>query len=77
MQYMNMGSIREKGQLSVNGFGSVSAKADMAILTVGITTSDKDIQVAQENNTNNVNLLIDSLVSFGIPKKILTRTVYQ
>ncbi|MBP3907047.1 MAG: SIMPL domain-containing protein [Peptostreptococcaceae bacterium] len=69
MQYMNMGSIREKGQLSVNGFGSVSAKADMAILTVGITTSDKDIQVAQENNTNNVNLLIDSLVSFGIPKK--------
>lgn len=69
MQYMNMGSIREKGQLSVNGFGSVSAKADMAILTVGITTSDKDIQVAQENNTNSVNLLIDSLVSFGIPKK--------
>ena len=69
MQYMNMNNIREKGQLSVNGFGSVSAKSDLAILTVGVTTSNPDIQVAQDINSRDVNLVISSLVGFDIPKR--------
>lgn len=71
MQYMNMNmnNIREKGQLSVNGFGSVFAKADLAILTVGVTTSNPDIQVAQDINSKNVNLVISSIISLGIPKE--------
>ena len=69
MQYMNMNNIREKGQLSVNGFGSVSAKSDLAILTVGVTTSNPDIQVAQDINSRDVNLVISSLIGFGIPKE--------
>ncbi len=69
MQYMNMNNIREKGQLSVNGFGSVSAKSDLAILTVGVTTSNPDIQVAQDINSRDVNLVISSLVGFDIPRE--------
>ncbi|MGL5507092.1 MAG: SIMPL domain-containing protein, partial [Paraclostridium sp.] len=69
MQYMNMNNVREKGQLSVNGFGSVFTKADMAILTVGVTTYNEDIQVAQNINNKNVNLVISSLVGFGVARE--------
>ena len=69
MQYMNMNTIREKGQLSVNGVGTVKAKADLAILTVGVTTSNPDVQLAQIENTNTVNNIILSLTDYGIPKK--------
>lgn len=68
MQYMNMNNVREKGQLSVNGFGSIPVKADLAILTVGVTTSNQDIQVAQDINSDNVNLVISSILGYGVPK---------
>ncbi|MGL5715441.1 MAG: SIMPL domain-containing protein [Paraclostridium sp.] len=68
MQYMNMHNVRETGELSVNGFGSIDAPADLAILTVGVTTSNEDIQVAQDKNTSDVNLVISSLLGYGIPK---------
>lgn len=69
MQYMNMNTMREKGQLSVNGVGIVKVKADLAILTVGVTTSNKDVQVAQVENANTVNNIILSLSDFGIPRE--------
>jgi uncharacterized protein len=69
MQYMNMNNMREKGQMSVNGVGTVKAKADLAILTVGVTTSNKDVQVAQVENANTVNNIIISLSDFGIPRE--------
>ncbi|MGL5749588.1 MAG: SIMPL domain-containing protein [Paraclostridium sp.] len=68
MQYMNMHNVRETGELSVNGFGSIDAPADLAILTVGVTTADDDIQIAQDKNTSDVNLVISSLLGYGIPK---------
>jgi uncharacterized protein len=61
--------MREKGQMSVNGVGTVKAKADLAILTVGVTTSNKDVQVAQVENANTVNNIIISLSDFGIPRE--------
>ena len=69
MQYMNMNTMREKGQLSVNGVGIVKVKADLAILTVGVTTSNKDVQVAQVENANTVNNIILSLSDFGIERE--------
>ncbi len=69
MQYMNMNTMREKGQLSINGVGTVKVKADLAILTVGVTTSNKDVQVAQVENANTVNNIILSLSDFGIPRE--------
>lgn len=69
MQYMNMNAMREKGQLSVNGVGVVKVKADLAILTVGVTTSNKDVQVAQVENSNTVNNIILSLSDFGIERE--------
>ncbi len=69
MQYMNMNNGRDKGQLSVNGVGTVKAKADLAILTVGVTTSNEDVQVAQVNNANTVNAIIISLTDYGVPKE--------
>ncbi|EQK41988.1 hypothetical protein C672_0927 [[Clostridium] bifermentans ATCC 638] len=69
MQYMNMNAIREKGQLSINGVGTVRVKADLALLTVGVTTSNPDVQVAQVENSNTVNAIIISLTDYGIPKE--------
>ncbi|MGL5756287.1 MAG: SIMPL domain-containing protein [Paraclostridium sp.] len=71
MQYMNMNmnNMLEKGQLSVNGVGTVKVKSDLAILKVGVTTSNEDIQVAQVENTNIVNNIITSLNDYKIPKE--------
>lgn len=69
MQYMNMNNVRDKGQLSVNGVGTVKAKADLALLTVGVTTSNEDVQVAQVENANTVNAIIISLNDYGVPKE--------
>lgn len=69
MQYMNMNTIREKGQLSVNGVGKIKVKADLALLTIGVTTSNPDVQVAQVENSNTVNAIIVSLTDYGIPKE--------
>lgn len=69
MQYMNMNAVREKGQLSVNGVGIVRVKADVALLTVGVTTSNPDVQIAQVENSNTVNTIIISLTDYGIPKE--------
>ncbi|GAA0105446.1 hypothetical protein UT300013_20700 [Paraclostridium sordellii] len=70
MQYMNMNNaIREKGQLSVNGVGIVKIKSDLAILKVGVTTSNEDVQVAQVENTNTVNAVITSLTDYKIPRE--------
>ncbi|CEJ72715.1 periplasmic immunogenic protein [[Clostridium] sordellii] len=70
MQYMNMNNaIREKGQLSVNGVGIVKVKSDLAILKVGVTTSNEDVQVAQVENTNTVNAVITSLTDYKIPRE--------
>ncbi|QYE98637.1 SIMPL domain-containing protein [Paraclostridium sordellii] len=70
MQYMNMNNaVREKGQLSVNGVGIVKVKSDLAILKVGVTTSNEDVQVAQVENTNTVNAVITSLTDYKIPRE--------
>ena len=70
MQYMNMNNAsREKGQLSVNGVGIVKVKSDLAILKVGVTTSNEDVQVAQVENTNTVNAVITSLTDYKIPRE--------
>lgn len=70
MQYMNMNNaVREKGQLSVNGIGIVKVKSDLAILKVGVTTSNEDVQVAQVENTNTVNAVITSLTDYKIPRE--------
>lgn len=70
MQYMNMNNaIRDKGQLSVNGVGIVKVKSDLAILKVGVTTSNEDVQVAQVENTNTVNAVITSLTDYKIPRE--------
>ena len=68
MQYMNMNPIREKGNISVNGIGSIKVKANLALLTVGVTTSNQDVQVAQVENSNTVNAIIVSLTDYGISK---------
>lgn len=69
MQYMNMNPIREKGQLSVNGVGEIKIKANLALLTLGVTTSNPDIQIAQVENSNTVNAIIISLNDYGILKE--------
>ncbi|WP_250674898.1 SIMPL domain-containing protein [Paraclostridium ghonii] len=69
MQYMNMNTIREKGQLSVNGVGVIRVKSDVALLTIGVTTSNPDVQIAQVENSNTVNTIIISLTDYKIPRE--------
>ncbi|CAH2212603.1 SIMPL domain-containing protein [Tepidibacter aestuarii] len=54
------------GTISVVGTASIQVPPDMATVTVGVITQDKDLQRAQAENTKQTNNVIKSLNNIGI-----------
>ena len=59
----------ERGSLSVIGTGLVQTKADLALLTVGVTTESKSVKEAQDQNSEISKNLLRSLSDYGVPKE--------
>jgi uncharacterized protein YggE len=66
----------EKRILKVNGKGMVEAEPDMAIISVGVITKDKNIENAQNLNDQISKKLINSLLQLGIAKEDIKTTSY-
>ncbi|WP_042275472.1 SIMPL domain-containing protein [[Clostridium] dakarense] len=58
-----------KGYLSVNGNGYIEVNADIAKLNTRVTSENKSLEEAQEQNSKIVNILLTSLYDYGIPKE--------
>lgn len=63
--------------IKVNGRGSVNAIPDMAIVSVGAVTEDKNPQNAQNQNDIIINNIISALLSLGIPKENIKTQTYS
>ena len=66
----------EKRILKVNGKGMVEAEPDMALVSVGVITKDKNPENAQNLNAQISKKLIDSLLQLGIAKDDIKTTSY-
>ncbi|HUF40228.1 MAG TPA: SIMPL domain-containing protein [Anaerolineales bacterium] len=63
--------------LSVSGSGQVQLAPDIAYVTIGVHTQDVDAQVAVDENTAQVEALIDALVASGVARADLQTTNFN
>lgn len=66
-----------KNIVSVQGEGIVRVVPDTAFVTLGIETSNKDMSVAQTNNKQTMNAIINELTGLGIKKEDIQTQNYN
>lgn len=71
MQFRNTNTYisTNKGCLSVNGIGYIEVNSDMARLNARVTTDNKSLEEAQDENSKIVKNLLTSLYDFGLSKE--------
>lgn len=67
----------EKRILKVNGKGMVEAEPDMALVSIGVITKDKNIENAQNLNNQISQKLINALLQLGIAKEDIKTSSYS
>lgn len=78
--YLNGGETegcRVYKKLKVFGEGSVSVKPDIAQISIGVTTEDKQLETAQQENARITQQVIDVIKSMGVTSKDIQTQVYD
>lgn len=65
-----------RGTVSVNGEGVVNAQPDMALVTLGAITENKDLTAAQQANSAAMTSVINGLLQMGIPNENIKTVQY-
>lgn len=73
----NDNSTRGKNRLKVLGKGTVSVKPDSAEVVVGVITENTQLEVAQEENANTTQQVINSIKAIGVPLKNIQTQNYN
>ena len=69
---------RRKGNvLTVNGEGTVSVEPNLALLTVGVITEQKSLQLAQSENSHASRNIIETLLAMGIRREDIKTIEYR
>lgn len=64
-------------KITVSGLGEVKLAPDMAIISIGVESLNESLSVAQKENSDNINKLIETLKEMGISEEnIKTRNFY-
>ncbi len=58
--------VKEPKSITVSAQGKVTAKPDVAYVTVGVTTQGKDMQLAQDKNAQIMNAMAEALKNAGL-----------
>lgn len=74
MQYRNMRMPTSSagGSLSVIGTAILEVKSDIVILNLGVTTENKSLEEAQDQNDHIYNTIMTALNDYGIPNENLS-----
>ncbi len=64
-------------EMSVTGRGLLKVVPDMAIVTMGVNTENKNLKIAQETNSEVVSNVFQELVRQGIPRKDIQTIDYS
>lgn len=68
---------RTPRDISITGFGKVTATPDIAVTSVGLVTEKADVAAAQTENSEKMNRLIASMKALGIAADDIKTTQYQ
>jgi hypothetical protein len=72
-----VGSEQQSHTISVSGSGQVSARPDVAVVTLGVQTEDKEASAALSQNNEGMRRLIDALKEAGVAAEdIQTRSIH-
>lgn len=63
--------------ITVSAQGKVTAQPDVAYVTVGVTTQNKDMQAAQDKNAQIMNTMMQALISAGLTQDDIKTTQYN
>lgn len=64
-------------KLKVNGKGSIMAEPDEAVVVLGVTNENVQLELAQRENAEKVAAIISALVALGVPKNSIQTQTYQ
>lgn len=63
--------------IRVIGDGTITVKPNQAEVTLGVTTDNKDLQIAQQNNAVLIDKIIKSIIDLGIPEDQIRTVRYS
>ncbi|WP_034868173.1 SIMPL domain-containing protein [Clostridium lundense] len=66
----------KKGRIKVNGIGVVKTQPNIAIISLGVVTENKNLEVAQGENAEISTKVINGLKDMGIPNKDISTKNY-
>lgn len=67
----------DNNTLNLNGKGAVQVKPNIAVVSIGVVTEDKDLNTALKENTMKMSKVIDSLKGMGIAEKDIKTQSYN
>lgn len=68
---------QNQNQITVSGEGKIYAKPDIALISLGVTTTAKTVADVTKNNTNKMNSVIDEIKKLGVDEKDIQTTNYN
>lgn len=74
--FYNFRSNTNDYRMNINGKGSVMAEPDIAIVSLGVITENKELKVAQEENAIKSTQVFNSLINNGIEEKDVKTEAY-
>ena len=73
----NLGESDEQNTISVNGFSEVTAKPDVAQITLTVITEDIELGIASNQNNERINAIISFLKESGVEDKDIKTSLYN
>lgn len=69
-------SLPDARTMKVYGNGKVAVKPNVAIVQLGVVTENKSLHKAQQENTEKMNKVLQTLVNLGIPNKDIQTSAF-
>ena len=69
-------SLPDARTMKVYGNGKVAVKPNVAIVQLGVVTENKFLHKAQQENTEKMNKVLQTLVNLGIPNKDIQTSAF-
>jgi uncharacterized protein YggE len=70
-------NVQTKNELTVSGVGSIKVMPDVAYVTIGVTTINKNAATAQSQNREAMNAIFDALKAEGLTEDDMRTTNYS
>lgn len=76
-QHYNTSQNTENLRMRLEGIGIVTVEADIAIVRLGVVTENKELRVAQQENAQRIQSVIDALLAIGVDREDIETESYS